>query len=110
MAKVQEAKEIPTVKVLDYPNIPERKAFPPRTLILFLGMTLSFAAATIWVFGKTTWDRADSNDPRKQLAQEVFTTVKAAIPHFSQNGKGEIAGAEKSRLWFRRRSQDAAQK
>ena len=110
MAKVQEVKEIPAVKVLDYPNIPERKAFPPRTLILFLGMTLSFAAATIWVFGKTTWDRADSNDPRKQFAQEVFTTVKAAIPHFSQNGKGEIAGAEKSRPWFRRRDQDATQK
>ena len=110
MAKVQEVKEIPAVKVLDYPNIPERKAFPPRTLILFLGMTLSFAAATIWVFGKTTWDRADSNDPRKQFAKEVFTTVRAVIPHFSQNGKREIAGAEKSRLWFRRRGQDEAQK
>jgi uncharacterized protein involved in exopolysaccharide biosynthesis len=110
MAKVQEVKEIPAVKVLDYPNIPERKAFPPRTLILFLGMTLSFAAATIWVFGKTTWDRADSKDPRKQLAQEIFTTVKAAIPHFSQNGEGEAAGGEKSRPWFRRNGKEAAQK
>jgi capsule polysaccharide export protein KpsE/RkpR len=110
MAKVQEVKEIPAVKVLDYPNIPERKAFPPRTLILFLGMTMSFAAATIWVFGKTTWDRADSNDPRKQFAQEVFTTVKAAIPHFSQNGKGEVPSAEKSRPWFRRNGKEAAQK
>jgi uncharacterized protein involved in exopolysaccharide biosynthesis len=110
MAKVQEVKEIPAVKVLDSPNIPERKSFPPRTLILFLGMTLSFAAATIWVFGKTTWDRADSNDPRKQFAQEVITSVKAVIPNFSQNGKGEIASAEKSRPWFRRRGQDAVQK
>jgi capsule polysaccharide export protein KpsE/RkpR len=108
MAKVQEAKEIPTVKVLDYPNIPEKKSFPPRLLILFLGMTLSFAAATTWVFGKTTWDHADSNDPRKQFAQEVFTTVKAAVPHFSQNGKGEITAPEKSRSWFRRNGQDAA--
>ncbi len=110
MAKVHEVKEIPAVKVLDYPNIPERKSFPPRTLILFLGMTLSFAAAATWVFGKTTWDRADVNDPRKQFAQEVFTTVKAAIPHFSQNGKGEVAGLEKSRRWYSRRDQDAEQK
>lgn len=29
MAKVQEVKEIPAVKVLDYPNIPEKKSFPP---------------------------------------------------------------------------------
>jgi uncharacterized protein involved in exopolysaccharide biosynthesis len=110
MAKVQEVKEIPAVKVLDYPNIPERKSFPPRTLILFLGMTLSFAAATIWVFGKTTWDRTDSNDPRKVFAQEVFTTVKATIPHFSQNGKGEATGVEKLGRGFRRRGgEDTAQ-
>lgn len=69
---------------------------------------MSFAAATTWVFGKTTWDQADSNDPRKQFAQEVFTTVRATIPHFSQNGKGEVAGPKKSRRWFRRGGQDAA--
>jgi uncharacterized protein involved in exopolysaccharide biosynthesis len=110
MAKVQEVKEIPAVKVLDYPNIPERKSFPPRLLILFVGMTLSFAAATTWVFGKTTWEQADSNDPRKQFAQEVFANVKAAIPHFSQNGKREVAVGEKSRPWFRRNGRDVAQK
>jgi capsule polysaccharide export protein KpsE/RkpR len=107
MAKVQEVKEIPAVKVLDYPNIPEKKSFPPRLLIIFLGMTLSFTAATTWAFGKTAWDHADSNDPRKQFAQEVFTAVKAAIPHFSQNGTGEVAGSEKSHRWLRRRGQDA---
>jgi len=106
MAKVQEVKEIPAIKVLDYPNIPEKKSFPPRLLIIFLGMILSFVAATTWVFGKTTWDHADSNDPRKLLAQEVFTTVRAAIPHFSQNGRGAVSGPEKPR----RRGQDVAQK
>src|SRR4029077_15105148 len=39
LAKVQEAKETPTVKVLDPPNIPEKKSFPPRGLI-GLGGTL----------------------------------------------------------------------
>jgi capsule polysaccharide export protein KpsE/RkpR len=111
LAKVQEAKEIPTVKVLDAANIPEKKSYPPRFLIIFLGTAMAFAAATTWVFGKTTWEQTDSNDPRKQFAQEVFTTVKAAIPHFSQNGTGKTAGAEKSRRWFRRRSgEDATQK
>jgi uncharacterized protein involved in exopolysaccharide biosynthesis len=111
LAKVQEAKEIPTVKVLDAANIPEKKSYPPRSLIIFVGMTLAFGAATTWVFAKTTWDRTDSHDPRKQFAQEVFTAVKATIPHFSQNGAGETAGAEKSRRWFRRHSdEDATQK
>jgi len=111
LAKVQEAKEIPTVKVLDSANIPEKKSYPPRSLIIFLGTAMALAAATTWVFGKTTWEQTDSNDPRKLFAREVFTTVKATIPHFSQNGAGETAGTEKSRRWFRRRSDpDATQK
>jgi capsule polysaccharide export protein KpsE/RkpR len=111
LAKVQEAKEIPTVKVLDAANIPEKKSYPPRSLIIFLGTAMALAAATTWVFGKTTWEQTDSNDPRKLFAREVITTVKATIPHFSQNGSGEVAGAEKSRRWFRRRSdEDATQK
>jgi len=110
MAKVQEAKEIPAVKVLDSPNIPDKKSFPPRLLIMFLGTVFAVAMAGSWIIGKTSWEQTDSADPRKVFAQEVFTAVKATIPHFSQNGTGEIAGAEKSRRWFRRRGQDAAQK
>jgi uncharacterized protein involved in exopolysaccharide biosynthesis len=94
LAKVQEVKEIPTVKVLDSPNIPERKSFPPRLLIAFLGMTLAFAGATTWVFGKKAWDETDANDERKALALEVFTTVKAHIPRFSRNGSGSHTGSE----------------
>jgi len=40
LAKVQEVKEIPTVKVLDVANIPDKKSFPPRLLIIFLGTVL----------------------------------------------------------------------
>jgi uncharacterized protein involved in exopolysaccharide biosynthesis len=86
LAKVQEVKEIPTVKVLDSANIPEKKSFPPRLLIIFLGMTLAFAGATTWVFGKTTWDQTHSDDPRKVFAQEVFQTAKAYLPWASKNG------------------------
>jgi len=110
LAKVQEVKEIPTVKVLDEPNIPEKKSFPPRLLIGLMGMTITLAATTASVFGKVAWDRTESSDPRKLFAQEVFGTLKATIPHFPQNGTGEIAAAEKSRRWFRRRGQEAVQK
>jgi uncharacterized protein involved in exopolysaccharide biosynthesis len=95
VAKVQEAKEIPTVKVLDSPNVPEKKSFPPRSLIMLLGTGLAFATATTWVFGKTTWERTDASDPRKVLAQEVFATVKASLPKFPRNGCGNHAGSEK---------------
>jgi capsule polysaccharide export protein KpsE/RkpR len=71
VAKVEEAKEIPTVKVLDAANWPETKSSPHRTLIVLLGMLLSFAAGTVWVFGMAAWHHMDPEDPRKQLAQEV---------------------------------------
>jgi uncharacterized protein involved in exopolysaccharide biosynthesis len=86
LAKVQEAKEIPTVKVLDPPNLPEKKSFPPRTLLTLLGATLALACGVTWVFGSALWERTDPADPGKLLALEVFTTVKAAIPWASRNG------------------------
>ena len=97
LAKVQEAKEIPTVKVLDPPNLPERKSFPPRTLITLLGAVLAFACGVAWVFGRIRWEQTDPADPGKVLAKEVFDTVRAAIPWSSRNGfqnspKSEVTG------------------
>jgi uncharacterized protein involved in exopolysaccharide biosynthesis len=108
MAKVQEVKEIPTVKVLDHPNIPEKKSFPPRLLIMLLGTESAIALATTWVFGKTAWDETDVNDPGKVLAQEVLTTVKARLPQFSRNGSGNHAGIERFLGGIQRRSSDEA--
>jgi uncharacterized protein involved in exopolysaccharide biosynthesis len=86
LAKVQEAKEIPTVKVLDPANIPDKKSFPPRLLIIFLGTALAFTTAATWVFVNARWDQTDACDPRKVFAEEVFSTVKARILRFSRNG------------------------
>jgi capsule polysaccharide export protein KpsE/RkpR len=106
MAKVQEVKEIPTVKMLDSPNIPDKKSFPPRTLIMLLGTAFAFAFASTWVFGKTAWDQTDSSDPRKAFAQEVFTAVKASIPQFAQNGSGHHSSVGKSWIWKRQSKKD----
>ena len=52
MAKVEEAKEIPTVKVLDAAIVPTKKTFPPRTVIVILGMMLGTTIAMSWVAGE----------------------------------------------------------
>jgi len=93
LAKVQEAKEIPTVKVLDSANTPDKKSFPPRLLFIFLGTTFAFMTAACWVFGKTAWEGTDPNDARKAFAQEVFTTVLARMPQFDRNGSGNHTSA-----------------
>lgn len=82
LAKVQEAKEIPAVKVLDPALVPTRKSFPPRTVIVILGTMLGVTLAITWIVSKTQWEMVEANDPRKTFAREVFTTVRASIPRF----------------------------
>lgn len=86
IAKVQEAKEIPTVKVLDPPNVPDKKSFPPHLLIIFVGTLLGFSGGVSWVLGTAVWRHTDSADPRKVFAREVFSTVRARLPGISRNG------------------------
>src|SRR5882762_8237270 len=102
LAKVQEVKEIPTVKVLDSPNIPERKSFPPRLFIIFLGTTFVLALAATWVFGNALWQETEADDPRKVFARDVFLTVTARIPSFSRNGSGTDSVSRKFWSWKRR--------
>ena len=92
LAKVEEAKETPSVKVLDPAQVPERKSFPPRLLIMFLGTFLVFSLSVVWVLGKEQWRATDPADPRKILASEVVETLRARAHWFSQNGTG--SGAE----------------
>lgn len=86
LAKVQEAKEIPTVKVLDPPNLPDKKSSPHRTLIVLLGTLLAFSCGVAYVFGRALWEAMDPADPGKILAKEVLETVRAKIPWSSRNG------------------------
>ena len=95
LAKVEEAKETPSVKVLDPAQVPEKKSFPPRLLIMFLGTFLVFSMSVVWVLGKEQWRAADPNDPRKILATEVAATLKARAHWFTRNGA--VSGAQKDK-------------
>jgi uncharacterized protein involved in exopolysaccharide biosynthesis len=105
LAKVQEAKEIPTVKVLDAAIVPTKKSFPPRTVIVLLGTMLGITFAMTWVVGKTQWDAVDASDPRRVFATEVFTTVQERMPLFSRNGTG--AESNGHRVWSWRKKSAA---
>jgi capsule polysaccharide export protein KpsE/RkpR len=89
MAKVQEAKEIPTVKVLDKADLPDKKSFPPRLPVVFLGTALALCSAAAWVLGSQRWQETDAGDPRKVFAQEVFSAVAGGMPALWQNGSGK---------------------
>jgi len=71
LAKIEEAKETPVVKVLDLAVVPEKKSGPHRLLIMIGGMILALAAGSGWVLGNASWQRLEPDNPRKQLAQEI---------------------------------------
>jgi ribosomal protein S8E len=74
-AKVQEAKEIPTVRVLDVANVPQRKSYPVRRNIVFLGAILSLFAACIAVIALSACENMDAQDERKKLVTEIFNST-----------------------------------
>jgi uncharacterized protein involved in exopolysaccharide biosynthesis len=89
LAKVQEAKEIPSVKVLDQPEVPEHKVFPPRLIIILAGTACAVLLGAAWVFGTVRWRKIDPQDPGMRFAQEVVGTVKAGMPWAHANGAGQ---------------------
>jgi capsule polysaccharide export protein KpsE/RkpR len=98
-AKVQEAKETPSVKVLDDPRVPEQKSYPPRVEIMLLGTLLALAAAAALLLSRARWAEVDPTAPGKMLAQEVLQTVNAAMPWATPNGSRVQAATH--RVWTR---------
>jgi capsule polysaccharide export protein KpsE/RkpR len=97
LAKVQEAKETPSVKVLDPATMPEHKSFPPRLMIMLTCALLAMVATTAFLIGKERWAQVDPQEPGKLFAQEVFGTLNAKMPWAPPNGSPIQAWT--SRVW-----------
>jgi len=106
LAKVQEVKETPSVKVLDAARVPGRRSYPPRGMVTLSCAFLVFAAAAVQVLVAGRWREIDGGNPRKLFAQEVGRTLNARMPWSAPNGLG--MGAAMHKAWTRlARSRDA---
>src|SRR5271165_4523349 len=65
LAKVQEAKEIPSIRVLDEPVVPERKIWPPRIFILIFGTIMTVLFGVVWIFAQAGLSTLSPDDPRR---------------------------------------------
>jgi capsule polysaccharide export protein KpsE/RkpR len=97
IAKVQEAKEVPSVKVLDPPEIPEKKVFPPRTLLVLLGVMIALAIGIGWTMAKDDWQEIDPADPGKILVLKMVRSVKPQLEYVVQQ-RNSIAEQAKRNL------------
>jgi capsule polysaccharide export protein KpsE/RkpR len=98
MARIQEAKEIPSVKVLDPASTPERRE-PSWKLVVALGTLLSAVLACLGYFIKNWWDRWDQDDPRRILISQVLRAGRrnsssvSSIPRHRAGRPDEISQA-----------------
>jgi uncharacterized protein involved in exopolysaccharide biosynthesis len=86
LAKVQEAKEIPSVKVLDAAVVPTKKVFPHRLTLIAASTFVWLSLCCAWLFAKERWTEIDHKDPRKQFVHEVMQTLVADARRFVPEG------------------------
>ncbi len=97
LARVQEAKEMPSVRVLNVAKAPLRKSFPPRLVIIAFCTVLALLAASAGILGRVHWEAIDTANPGKALAQEVAQCLNRSMPWAQPNGSRVQAAAH--RVW-----------
>src|SRR3984893_1240670 len=86
MSKLQDAKEIPSVKVLDAPVVPTKTSFPRRGILIGVGTLLGIAASAGWLVLRKKWKARDSNDPGRVLVGQIGASVRAGTRRLAPSG------------------------
>jgi uncharacterized protein involved in exopolysaccharide biosynthesis len=86
LAKVQEAKETPSVKLIDPPDVPEKHSYPHRSWVILGGSFLFLLSGAVWILGTEHWGRIDAKDPGKAFVIEIASSLKTFVPATSANG------------------------
>jgi uncharacterized protein involved in exopolysaccharide biosynthesis len=71
LAKIEEAKELPVLRVLDAADIPEKHSSPKRLTDIALWFVLSVGAGIMIILFAAYWGALDPLDGKKQLVSEI---------------------------------------
>jgi uncharacterized protein involved in exopolysaccharide biosynthesis len=79
LAKAQEAKETPSVSVLDPASMPEGISSPARLRLIVLGPLAALLLGIIFLLVRDFWNGIDPADPGKRMLMEIYGTTHAWI-------------------------------
>ena len=79
MAKIQEAKELPIVRVMDAGVASEKRSSPIRSLIVAGSVFGALLLACLWVVGKYRWQQIPADDSYRLLAADVAGEFRSVI-------------------------------
>jgi hypothetical protein len=104
LAKVREAREIPTVKILDPPEVPEKKDFPPRTLIAVSTAGFACFGGIVVVLAAKSWKEKNPHDLGKAVVTEIWVDLKEKRFLNSTNGASHKSETDSSNSVHHKRS------
>jgi uncharacterized protein involved in exopolysaccharide biosynthesis len=76
LARIEEVKSIPSVRVIDPPSWPEKKSFPPRRIIMLAFTALAVFGSAMFLIVAERWNQVSPQDARKQLANAIWLAIK----------------------------------
>jgi capsule polysaccharide export protein KpsE/RkpR len=79
LARLEEAKDVPVVSIIDAPGIPEKKSFPPRLLLSLLLTAFAVGVSCAWLLLQSRWQDIPAADPGKALLGEIGLGLRAVI-------------------------------
>jgi uncharacterized protein involved in exopolysaccharide biosynthesis len=82
IARIEEAKDVPVVSVIDAPGIPEKKSWPPRLLLTLLLTAFVTAATGAYILARHRWNLVSATDSRKVLAQQIEVTLRNKLERY----------------------------
>jgi uncharacterized protein involved in exopolysaccharide biosynthesis len=71
IARIQEAKELPSVKVLDPAAIADKPSSPKRLVLIIVSALVSFLLAVLCVLADEIWQRLDDDAPLRIFSREL---------------------------------------
>jgi uncharacterized protein involved in exopolysaccharide biosynthesis len=90
-ARIEEAKEIPVVSVIDPPSWPEKKSFPPRLLLALGGTIFGVACAGLFVLLRRSWNEMTPDDPRRDFLLEIAGVLSQRFSRLRPRKTFEVA-------------------
>jgi uncharacterized protein involved in exopolysaccharide biosynthesis len=79
MAKIQEAKELPIVRIMDAGVAPEKRSSPIRSLVVAGSVLGALVLACLWVMGKNRWEQVPADDSYRLLAADVAGEFRSVL-------------------------------
>jgi uncharacterized protein involved in exopolysaccharide biosynthesis len=86
-ARIEEAKSIPSVSIVDPAGWPEKKSSPHRLILIPVSTLIALAAGCLFLLVQRSWVGVDDTDTRKVIVREFSAAVASTFARFGRRNR-----------------------